>query len=408
MVGRFSQKRRRISHFVTDARRHPRSLLYSIAAGIGGTGLDQVAAESLEVSLKHDFLGRAIAYENAHGIVPADKVELLRHHPVKLLSFLKRDYYMGAKRHALDGRAAHRLESGNYDLLHTWSGDCIESMRVAKKRGIPSVLEIPTWHRNKGKVKKDKTWSEIQRDAAKFPKSLLNRMLVTRQQVMEEYSLATLILVLSEKAKETFLIAGIPEEKLFLTSRGVDVTQFTPASQPPEIFRVIFVGSLIKRKGVHHLLDVWKRLNLPDSELVLLGSPSREIQPALASAPANVVVRGFVQDVASELRRAAVHVFPSECEGSAKATYEAAACGLPQISTQESGDVVVDGLNGIVIPPNNPNSLATALEEMHRHRDRAREMGAAARERVVANFTWDDFRERLLNAYARAMELAKR
>ena len=42
-------------------------------------------------------------------------------------------------------------------------------------------------------------------------------------------------------------------------------------------------------------------------------------------------------------RSAAVHIFPSTCEGSAKATYEAAACGLPQITTRESGDVVQDG-----------------------------------------------------------------
>jgi Glycosyltransferase len=405
MVGRFSRKRRRIPRFVTTHRRHPRSLLYSIAAGIGGSGLDQVAHESLIASHRGGFLGRTIAYSNRQSDIPREKIETLALHPVKLLSFLKRDYYMGAKRHALDARAAARLRTGRYDLLHTWSGDCVESLRVANHHGIPSVLEIPTWHRNKGKVKKDKTWSEIQRDAAPFPRSILNRMLVTRQQVMEEYARASLILVLSEKAKETFLIAGVPEEKLFSTSRGVDVNRFTPAERPPEIFRAVFVGSLIERKGVHHLLTAWKRLALPDAELVLVGSPSRQIESALADAPANVVVRGFVDDVAAELRRAVVHVFPSECEGSAKATYEAAACGLPQIATRESGDIVIDGVNGIVIPPNDPDAIAAALERLHRDRDLAARMGAAGRERVVNHFTWDRFRERLLDAYARAIEI---
>ena len=119
-----------------------------------------------------------------------------------------------------------------------------------------------------------------------------------------------------------------------------------------------------------------------------------------------MIVRGFVKDVAAELRNAAVHIFPSECEGSAKATYEAAACGLPQISTRESGDVVIDGLNGLVVPPNDPNALASAIERLHRDRTLAAELGRAGRRRAVENFTWDHFRERLLDGYDRALRLA--
>jgi len=399
--------------------RQPRALLYSIAAGIGGSGLDQVAAESLRASIDGNFLGRAIAYGGKiQNPKPSEarqpltsffhnkrqsKIQNLSFSPVKLLSPLPRDYYLGAKKHALDRAAAHQLATGQYDLLHTWSGDALESLHVANRLGLPSLLEIPTWHRNKGKIKKDKTWSEIQRDAAPFPRSVLNRLLVTRQQVMEEYARATLLLVLSEKAKETFLVAGLPEEKLFLTSRGVDVERFTPAPAPPEKFRAVFVGSLSRRKGVHHLLEVWRRLNLKDAELVLVGAPSKEIAPLLADAPPGVIVRGFVQDVATELRQAAVHIFPSECEGSAKVTYEAAACGLPQITTRESGDVVRDGENGLLIAPNDPDALAAAIQHLHAHRDLAAHLGAAGRRRVVEHFTWDHFRLRLLRAYDMAL-----
>ncbi len=192
--------------------------------------------------------------------------------------------------------------------------------------------------------------------------------------------------MLSQKARETFLVADVPEQKLFLTSRGVDVEKFTPAPAPPEKFRAIFVGSLIRRKGVHVLLEAWKKLALPDAELVLVGAPSKEIAALLADAPANVIVRGFVRDVAAELRQAAVHIFPSECEGSAKATYEAAACGLPQITTRESGDVVQDGVNGLLVPPNDADALAAAIERLHRDRDLAARMGAAGRRRVVEKF----------------------
>ncbi len=390
-----------------NLRRQPNALLYSIAAGLGGSGLDQVAAESLIAAERGGFLGRAIAYQNNQRTVPASRIELLSRHPVRLLSFLPRDFHAGAKKHALDRRAARRLADGGFDLFHTWSGDCIESLRAAERLGIPSVLEIPTWHRNKGKIKKDITWSEIQRDAARFPRSVLNRLLVTRQQVMEEYARATLILVLSEKAKETFLVAGLPEKKLFQFSRGVDVENFRPAPAPPKKFRAIFVGSLIRRKGVPVLLEAWRKLNLKDAELVLVGSPSAQIHPLLAEAPSNVVVRGFVRDVASELRSAVVHIFPSECEGSAKATYEAAACGLAQITTRESGDVVVEGENGLLVPPNDANALAAAIQRLYDDRDLTARLGVAGRKRVVENFTWDHFRERLLDAYDRALRLAE-
>ncbi len=383
----------------------PHSLLYSTAAGIGGTGLDQVAAETLRVAIDGEFLGRAIAYGGTlqH---PESKIRHLRS-AVKLLSLLPRENYVGAKKHALDRAAAAELATGRYDILHTWSGDCVRTLRTARRLGVPSVLEIPTWHRNKGKVKKDITWSEIQRDAAKFPKSFLNRFLITRQQVMEEYSLATVILVLSEKAKETFLVAGLPEEKLFLTSRGVDPDEFTPADSAPEKFRAIFVGSLSRRKGVQPLIEAWKQLALPtgEAELVLVGSPSADLHAVLAHAPANVILRGQVTDVAAELRRASVHVFPSECEGSAKVTYEASACGLPQITTREAGDVVLHEQTGLIIPPNDVPALVDALHTLHADPARAHAYGLAARQRVLDHFTWDHYRQRVLAAYGRALTL---
>ncbi len=327
--------------------------------------------------------------------------------PSNCSSLLPRDHYVGAKKHAIDRATARALATDRYDLLHTWSGDCLRSLRTAARLGVPSVLEIPTWHRNKGKVKKDITHSEILRDAARFPKSVLNRLLVTRQQVMAEYALATVTLVLSEKAKETFLIAGVPEERLFLTSRGVDPLEFTPAPAPPEKFRAVFVGALSRRKGVHVLLEAWTTLALPvnDAELVLVGNPSSDIATDLRDLPANVILRGHTSDVAAELRRASVHVFPSECEGSAKVTYEASACGLPQITTRESGDVVVHDQTGLLIPPNDPAALVDALRTLHTDPARRRAYGEAARQRILDHFTWDHYRQRVLAAYDQALTL---
>ncbi len=387
----------------------PRNLLYATSARIGGSGLDAVALESLRASARGGFLGRALAFDARTGELPRARLQLLRWHPVRLLSWLGKEYYYGAKKHALDRAAARELERSfqfgrqPYDLFHTWSGDALESLRAARRLGVPSVLEIPTWHRHKGRDKPERlTKSERERAEATGWQGWKNRQLISRQQAVEEYALADLLLVLSQKAEETFLAAGVPEGKLFRHQRGVDVERFTPAPGPPEIFRAVFVGALIARKGVHHLLEVWRRLALPQAELVLAGTAHREIEPWLREAGSNVRVLGFVPHVEKVYRSAAVHVFPSLCEGSAKATYEAAACGLPQIATRESGDVVLDGVNGLLIPPEDPDALAAALQRLHRDRALGLRLGVAGRQRVVEHFTWDHFRTRLLEAYEAA------
>jgi len=266
--------------------------------------------------------------------------------------------------------------------------------------GIPSMIEIPTWHRNKGKQKPPLTRAERERDAAPWPRRVMNSLLVTRQQAIEEYDLATLIAVLSHCAADTFRAAGIPDDKLFYLPRGVDTARFTPADTPPSKFRAIFLGALKKRKGVHTLLDAWHSLNLKNAELILVGHPHDEIKDHLARFAGDTVrVEGFCSEPEKLLRSATVHLFPSTCEGSAKVTFEAAAAGLPQVTTYESGDAVVNGETGIVIPCDDVPALAAAIERLYLSPALCRAMGAAARLRMETLFTWDHFRLRLREAY---------
>jgi glycosyltransferase involved in cell wall biosynthesis len=378
----------------------PKHLLYSIFARIGGSGLDTDAFETLRASHRGGFLGRAIAYDNRQTEIPARLIYSLRWHPVRLISFLDRPYYYGAKKKYLDWIASRALATGRYDLFHSWSGDCLQSLRVAKKLGIPSIVEIPTWHRDRGKVGVDRT-------PAPEPQSWKENLLQTRERFIEEYDLADLLFVLSQRAADTFRVQGFPEEKLYYLPRGVDVERFKPGVRPP-IFRAVFSGALIERKGIHHLLEAWHRLDLKDAELWLVGSVHDEAKPHLKKYwRDNIKVIGFKRDVENYLSQGTIHVFPSQCEGSAKVVYEAAACGLPQITTREAGDVVNNGVEGIIIQPGNVGELAAAILELYRHPEIVERMSEAARRRVVDNFTWDHFRTRLLIAYEKAMRMVR-
>jgi len=275
-------------------------------------------------------------------------------------------------------------------------------LRVTQRMGIPSIVEIPTWHRDFAERVAPRT--EPRRSKRRTPLCRWKNDLVLRsERSIEEYDLATLLLVLSEKAADTFRDSGIAKEKLFYLPRGVDVVRFKPGTRPP-LFRAIFSGALIERKGIHYLLDAWHRLNLKNAELWLLGSVHEQAKPHLQNFwRDNIRLIGFARDVEKYLNQATIHVFPSQLEGSAKVTYEAAACGLPQVVTRQSGDVVRDGIDGIIVSPGNVDAIAAGIEHLYRHPDVVAEMAVAARQRVVENFTWDHFRERLLGAYERAM-----
>src|SRR5207237_8203846 len=174
-----------------------------------------------------------------------------------------------------------------------------------------------------------------------------------------------------------------------------------PGTRPP-LFRAIFSGALIERKGIHLLLDAWHRLNLNNAELWLLGSVHEQAKAHLKKFwRDNIRLIGFARDVEQYVNQDTIHVFPSQLEGSAKVTYEAAACGLPQVVTRESGDVVRDGIDGIIVPPGDVEAVAGAIEHFYRHPEEIAEMAVAARQRVVGTLTGDHFRDPLLGAVER-------
>lgn len=387
----------------------PRALLYATSAGLGGSGLDSTSLEGALASWRGGFLSKAICYPNRQQEFPRELVSSLQYHPVRLCSALgSRDYY-AAKKRWLDWMACRALRSGRYDAFHGWSGECFRSLTECRMRGIPSVMDVPTWHRNKGVRKPAETKSEREaRKADRGWRDWRKHLHATRLQTLAEYDLADVLFMPSEKSADTFRVAGIPETKLHYVGRGVDIALYQPAEQPPEIFRVVFVGALIRRKGVHVLLEAWKKLNLPDAELVLVGSVHDEIKPTLdAMATPSVRLVGFTRSVQDELRRSAVFVFPSECEGFAKSTLEAAACGLPLIATRESGDAIVNGETGLCVPANDVDALAAAIERAAKHRDEFVRMGLNARALVERQFTWDHYRERVMAGYAKAIASKK-
>ncbi len=182
--------------------------------------------------------------------------------------------------------------------------------------------------------------------------------------------------------------------------RGVDTDYYKPAPENDDLFRVVFVGMLCIRKGVHCLLEAWKKLNLKNAELVLVGAIHGEIKPVLEKyySIKNIKITGFVENPAKLYNSASLFVFPSLDEGSAKVNYEAMACGLPVITTPNAGSLVIDGVDGFVIPIRDVEAIIEKTRLLYENREMLKQMGESARKNIES-YTWQRYEESLVNFY---------
>ena len=191
---------------------------------------------------------------------------------------------------------------------------------------------------------------------------------------------------------------GIPVDKIVEIPFGVDSDLFRPETgREKSPVRFAFTGAISKRKGVDTLLRVWKKLDLHDGELHLYGKLRSDARSALQGAK-NVRRYGHVP-LYDELPKNHIYVFPSTLEGSAKSVYEALACGLPVITTPNSGSIVRDGVDGCIVKAGDEAMLADAMARLYRDESMRTTMGASARARAEG-FTWRRYAHSVWDAYA--------
>lgn len=110
---------------------------------------------------------------------------------------------------------------------------------------------------------------------------------------------------------------------------------------------------------------------------------------------------GEVSDVPAVLAEADIYVQPSFQEGLPNSVLEAMAMGLPIVATRVSGneDVVVDGENGLLVPPGDPKSLAAAIQKLVDDPALATRMGRRSREIIESRFSLAAVMRQLCDAY---------
>ena len=217
------------------------------------------------------------------------------------------------------------------------------------------------------------------------------------EDIMAEAELVNYFLSPSDFITRSLREWGIQDSKIIRVPFGVDTQLFKPApSKPQKPVRFAFTGKLCARKGIPRLLRVWRRLGLKDAELHLYGIVPPEIQEKLGDV-VGVHTYGFI-DITNELPKSHVFVFPSSLEGSSKSVFEALACGLPVITTPNSGSVVRNGREGYIVEPEDEDALGDAIKTLYRNHRLRTEMSKNARHQAE-KFTWDVYANRIWSIY---------
>jgi glycosyltransferase involved in cell wall biosynthesis len=186
---------------------------------------------------------------------------------------------------------------------------------------------------------------------------------------------------------------------------GIDAGRFADAEPldlglPEDAVAVGYVGRLEARKGVRELAAAWPRVAeaVPQAHLVLAGKGplEAEIRERLAGVP-RVRWLGFREDVPQLMRALDVLLVPSHWEGFGLVAVEVMAAGVPVVATRASSlpELLDDGVQGRLVPVQDPGALAAAAIELARDPGLRARMGRAGQARVRSSFTFD----RMLDEY---------
>jgi alpha-maltose-1-phosphate synthase len=212
----------------------------------------------------------------------------------------------------------------------------------------------------------------------------------------------------------TDVLSSYPEispERVRVIRNGIDTFEYAPDPGTDVLLQhgiavdrpyVIFVGRITRQKGVPVLLRAAKSLD-PSAQLVLCAgaadTPELEAEVSSLVAELQATRSGVIwipemlpkAEVIQLLTHALAFTCPSVYEPLGIVNLEAMACATAVVASRVGGipEVVAGGETGLLVPPDDPASLAGALNMLLRDPGRAAAMGAAGRERAVSEFSWE-------------------
>ena len=208
---------------------------------------------------------------------------------------------------------------------------------------------------------------------------------------------------------------GVPEEKIVVINRWVDLEKFTftPYEEKKQSNTIIAMGRISPTKGYEYLIEGFRRLvrSNPYLTLKIIGSADKSKMDyfnhlkSLVSRYAlnyNVQFVEFREDIQNALKEARLLVAPSVIEESfGRVIVEAFACGVPVVATKVGGynEIIKDGIDGLLVEPHNSDAIAEGINKLLNGPDLAASLAKAARKKTEELYTMDKALDETANVY---------
>lgn len=252
------------------------------------------------------------------------------------------------------------------------------------------------------------TSTSLQAKAMRLVISAVLRLLLDRERVIN--------LVQNDDDRRALIALGVaPSRIALIPGSGIDVIRFKPLPEPNGPPTVGFVGRLLADKGIRTLVEAQRILRargLP-SRLLIAGTPDpanpasvTQIEAASWNREAGVTWLGHVDDIAGLWARTHIAALPSRREGLPLSLLEAAACGRAMVATDVPGcrAIVVDGETGLLVPVDDPNALAKAIQRLTDDPQLRGRFAVSARRRAVELFSADRVGSEIVALYRRLLD----
>jgi glycosyltransferase involved in cell wall biosynthesis len=303
-----------------------------------------------------------------------------------------------------DHIVARHLEklAGQIDVIHTWPTGALETLKAAKRLGIPTVLERPNAHTGFAmRVVKE----ECDRIGVPLPSGHEHAFDAKKlRKEEEEYRLATRLLCPSEFVVKTFLDEGYPMSQLVRHTYGYDEKVYYPSNEPRDPQRgltMISVGVCAVRKGLHFALEAWLKSPASKTGTFLIAGefiPAYQEKLAPMLAHPSVKVLGHRNDVPDLLRKSDILVLPSIEEGYGLVIAEAMGSGCVPLASEACTEICDHMKTGLMHHIADIDALTQHITMLHEDRallEKFREACLAAR----PDITWTAAGRVLLDAY---------
>jgi glycosyltransferase involved in cell wall biosynthesis len=279
-------------------------------------------------------------------------------------------------------------KTSKYDIAYLWPGSPIHLFKELKQQGKLIIVDAVNSHERFAKNILDKEAKSL---------GNINVHSITEAKVTDEsekLKLADFIFSPSPQVTHSLRQNNVLPDKIIDTSYGLEKHELISHEQLDKKnsseFTVLFVGSLIVRKGIHLLLEYWVESGVK-GRLKVIGKIDPNIEHIINKYKtfSSIQFISFMDDLSAHYQSADAFVLPSLEEGSPLVTYMAIGAGLPCIvSPMGGGGIVRNGLEGFVINSHEKSEWIKAINLLSQDTELRKKMSYASRERAES-YTWD-------------------